>query len=87
MVNPNNLQLLSDSLEDILETIVSVKLLGLLTLEQRTKICWLIGQWSQGSRAIEKEPVEKIKEILNSAKEKLPKRRFNSTGQYNKLNQ
>lgn len=66
MINPNNLQDLSNELENTLGTPVSIKILELLSFGQRKYLTSLIWKWTLG------ENVEKtIEAILDQGKAKL----------------
>lgn len=68
MINPNNLNDLSSSLEEIIDTPVSTQILEKLTPKQRSYLTVLIYQWTQG-----KEVVDTIKSILDQGKKYIPK--------------
>ncbi|MDR3667059.1 MAG: hypothetical protein P4L35_09465 [Ignavibacteriaceae bacterium] len=71
MINPNNLKELSNELENILDSPISIKILEQLTEKQRNFLTALIHKWSQG------EEVEKIiKNILDFGKTKLKQREY-----------
>ena len=71
MINPNNLKELSNELENILDSPISIKILEQLTEKQRNFLTTLIHKWSQG------EEVEKIiKNILDFGKTKLKQREY-----------
>jgi 16S rRNA U1498 N3-methylase RsmE len=71
MLNPNNLKELSNELENILDSPISIKILEQLTEKQRNFLTTLIHKWSQG------EEVEKtIKNILDFGKTKLKPREY-----------
>jgi 16S rRNA U1498 N3-methylase RsmE len=71
MINPNNLKELSNELENILVSPISIKILEQLTEKQRNFLTTLIHKWSQG------EEVEKtIKSILDFGKTKFKPREY-----------
>ena len=84
MINPNNLQGLSNELENTLGTPVSIKILVQLSLGQRKYLTSLIRKWTQG------ENVEKsIEDILYQGKAKLKPNVYSGKTIYylaNKLN-
>lgn len=82
MINSTNYQQLSDNLEDIVGTPVSIKLIEKLTPRERASLVSLIYKWTRGE-----EVLEIVKSILNSGKSKMPVRQYHGTAQYNKLNQ
>jgi 16S rRNA U1498 N3-methylase RsmE len=71
MINPNNLKELSNELENILDSPISIKIMEQLTGKQRNFLTTLINKWSQG------EEVEKtIKSILEFGKLKIKPREY-----------
>lgn len=74
-MNPNNLNQLADNLYDVVETPVSVKLLEVLSEQQRNYLTILIKLWSYGDKTRDgKDPVVVAKEMLDSAKAKIKPR-------------
>jgi hypothetical protein len=69
MTNSNDIKGIAYSLEDILETPVSEKLVSLLTQAERAEVCSIKYQWTRGSKTAHQELIE----MLNLAKSRLPK--------------
>lgn len=88
MINPNNLQQLANSLEDVLEVdYINVDLLARLTERQRHSITSLIYQWSLGSKQTIKEPEKLIVKMLDSVKPKSKYRDIPKVKEYLKIKQ
>jgi hypothetical protein len=66
MINPNNLQDLSNELENTLGTPVSINILEQLSLYQRKYLTSLIWKWTQGANV-----EETIEAIIYHGKAKL----------------
>lgn len=66
MINPNNLQDLSNELENTLGSPVSITILELLSENQRKYLTGLIWKWTQGENV-----EETIEAILDQGKAKL----------------
>ena len=79
LINPNNFKLLADTLEDIIGTPVSDKLVEVLTDKQRSYLTSLIFKWKQGQKV-----EEVIKSILDNGKKRMPSH-FRHNGQITKL--
>jgi hypothetical protein len=78
LTNPNNISQIAYSLEDILETPVSEKLVSLLTQSERARVCSLKYQWTTGSPTAHQELIA----MLDLAKSRLPKKIYRGTGNY-----
>lgn len=81
MINPQDTTKIAYNLEEIVETLVSEKIVKLLTESERAYICSLMYKWTQGINV-----KEEIIYLLEKGKSRLNKKEYHGTALYNKVN-